>query len=527
MEDINKNLTPDQTAGIKAQDVTNQNVIDVDVLESKQEGIPEAAEPNNAGTAVQSLAQTALDARAEEKAQAEVARQEAITLQKEVSDREGTISALSGEVLGQGQAQTAAIEDAGLNKKQAEIDETDRNIQALTTKIAKQEIQDNLQVSQLAGRGLGIPAGIVRGQQSLLSGQLKAKRDSDSADLANLIASSALFQGKVDNAKLALKEQIELEFGDKERELELEIGFLERTDAKLAKVKEKELAEIQRQKDEARTVFGIQAMAAGNNAPQSVLSKIGQAETEAEALQLAGRYSVSIGDRIKMSQRSDEIKDRKQKKELIQARIESGEIVLSKEQRDTAFKLSDDWEKESKNTKQTVDSYNKFVGSVNRAIETESPASHLAVVFNYMKTLDPTSVVRESEFASAADAAKWMQEAGDTGINVPLPVAQSIRKLETGELLSPAQLEDFGGTVKTFYDSAIAQQDKVDEQFSTRASQFGVPSDVVVRDLRSPLQLAETPEEKEKAVEIITNEYSNSVIKNITKTNLYGGLNID
>ena len=339
MEDINKNLTPDQTAGIKAQDVTNQNVIDVDVLESKQEGIPEAAEPNNAGTAVQSLAQTALDARAEEKAQAEVARQEAITLQKEVSDREGTISALSGEVLGQGQAQTAAIEDAGLNKKQAEIDETDRNIQALTTKIAKQEIQDNLQVSQLAGRGLGIPAGIVRGQQSLLSGQLKAKRDSDSADLANLIASSALFQGKVDNAKLALKEQIELEFGDKERELELEIGFLERTDAKLANVKEKELEEIQRQKDEAITVFDIQTQAAQAGASQAELQAIGNAKTEAEALVAAK----SLGRSAKMALSLQSAQLSKIKSDMARATRadanankssidNSGKQILSKEQ---------------------------------------------------------------------------------------------------------------------------------------------------------------------------------------------------
>ena len=339
MDTINNNLNEEQMAGIEAQDVTEQNQIDVDILEQSPQGIPEPATPNNAGNRVQSLAQTALDARAEEKAQAETARQEAITLQKEISDREGTISALSGEVVGRSDAQTQAIADSGINTKQKDIDTLDESILALSTSIAQAEIADALSVTKLAGQGLGIPASIVRGKQALLASQLKAERDSDSITLANSIATSKLLQGKVDDAKSTIEESIKLQFEDKERELELEIGFLERTDAKLANVKEKELEEIQRQKDEAITVFDIQTQAAQAGASQAELQAIGNAKTEAEALVAAK----SLGRSAKMALSLQSAQLSKIKSDMARATRadanankssidNSGKQILSKEQ---------------------------------------------------------------------------------------------------------------------------------------------------------------------------------------------------
>ena len=291
MDDINENLTPEQTAGIEAQDVTEQNVVDVDVLEADPVPVPEQPVSNNAGGRVISLAETALQAREQEKAQAEVARKEAIELQKEVNDSENLIRTLSGETQGRGEAQATAIADSGLNETQKGIDNLDNQILALTTSIGKQEIQDGLQVSQLAGRGLGIPAGIVRGQQALLAGQLKAKRDSSSLDLANKIATSALLQGKVEDAKTAIEEKIKLEFEDKENELALEMQFLSRSDTKEARARERaiELEErtIEEQKAAGRQIFNIQAQVAQAGGSQAEIQAVGQATTPEQALSLA------------------------------------------------------------------------------------------------------------------------------------------------------------------------------------------------------------------------------------------------
>ncbi len=78
----------------------------------------------------------------------------------------------------------------------------------------------------------------------------------------------------------------------------------------------------------------------------------------------------------------------------------------------------------------------------------KSAAGDLALVFNYMKILDPGSVVREGEFKSAADATSWLQKSEDSDISIPKPVAQAIRKFKDGTLLNANQREDFFKTAR-------------------------------------------------------------------------------
>lgn len=85
---------------------------------------------------------------------------------------------------------------------------------------------------------------------------------------------------------------------------------------------------------------------------------------------------------------------------------------------------------------------------VKTAAENPSAAGDLALVFNYMKILDPGSVVREGEFQTAADATSWLQRSEDDGIAIPLPIAKAIRKLEDGTLLTPDQRKDFLSTAR-------------------------------------------------------------------------------
>lgn len=72
-----------------------------------------------------------------------------------------------------------------------------------------------------------------------------------------------------------------------------------------------------------------------------------------------------------------------------------------------------------------------------------SPAGDLALVFNFMKILDPGSVVRESEFRSAAAAKAWLVKMEESGITVPAIVADWIRKATKGTILTPQQRRDF------------------------------------------------------------------------------------
>lgn len=70
-------------------------------------------------------------------------------------------------------------------------------------------------------------------------------------------------------------------------------------------------------------------------------------------------------------------------------------------------------------------------------------AGDLALIFNYMKMLDPASVVRESEFATAQNAA-----------GVPERVRNTYNRLMEGERLSQAQRENFSDQARSIYERA-------------------------------------------------------------------------
>lgn len=74
-----------------------------------------------------------------------------------------------------------------------------------------------------------------------------------------------------------------------------------------------------------------------------------------------------------------------------------------------------------------------------------TPAGDLALIFNYMKLLDPGSVVREGEFATAQNA---------TG--VPQRVVNAYNQLLSGERLNPAQRKNFTDQAEKIFNQSEA-----------------------------------------------------------------------
>lgn len=79
----------------------------------------------------------------------------------------------------------------------------------------------------------------------------------------------------------------------------------------------------------------------------------------------------------------------------------------------------------------------------------EGGAADMALIFNFMKMLDPTSTVRESEYATAANAA-----------GVPQRIRAQWNALRDGNTLTPQMREDFQGRAKELFDAAeISKKD--------------------------------------------------------------------
>ena len=150
---------------------------------------------------------------------------------------------------------------------------------------------------------------------------------------------------------------------------------------------------------------------------------------------------------------------------------------LNPAQQNASFKLADDFEAASKDFFKIRDAFNR----VRASAQDPSAAGDLSLIFNFMKTLDPGSVVRESEFATAANTA-----------GVPERIRALYNKVLTGKRLSEATRADFVKRASTLVEAAARQQESVSETFSSRAEAFGIPASFVVRDTGAEGQAPQT-----------------------------------
>lgn len=93
----------------------------------------------------------------------------------------------------------------------------------------------------------------------------------------------------------------------------------------------------------------------------------------------------------------------------------------------------------------------------------DTPAGDIALIFNYMKMLDPGSVVREGEFATA-------QNAG----SVSDRVYNTYNKLLSGERLNPEQRKMFGTQSKKMYVASQKQEEEIRGGMTRIAKNYGL-----------------------------------------------------
>lgn len=110
------------------------------------------------------------------------------------------------------------------------------------------------------------------------------------------------------------------------------------------------------------------------------------------------------------------------------------------------------------------------VGRIEASASDPSAAGDLALIFSYMKTLDPGSTVREGEFATA-------QNAG----GVPDRAVAAYNKVLSGQRLAPEQRKDFVNRAKKIYQQASSQHKKRESEYSRLATQNDIdPANVIV-----------------------------------------------
>ena len=129
--------------------------------------------------------------------------------------------------------------------------------------------------------------------------------------------------------------------------------------------------------------------------------------------------------------------------------------------------------------------YQKFGdawGRVREAALNPSAANDIALIFAYMKILDPTSAVREGEFATAANAG-----------SIPQRVWARYNNLVRGERLNPEQRSDFLSSAYSLVRSQHANAQRVVERYHDLARGYNLPTAAVAQN---PLSWAIAPKVK-------------------------------
>jgi hypothetical protein len=90
-------------------------------------------------------------------------------------------------------------------------------------------------------------------------------------------------------------------------------------------------------------------------------------------------------------------------------------------------------------------------------------AGDVALVFGFMRMLDPDSVVRETEFATAQDTAGLVNKLKALGT-----------KVENGQFLSQQQRGEFAALAKKYMDAALNHEKRVREDLSITVKNYGL-----------------------------------------------------
>jgi hypothetical protein len=142
---------------------------------------------------------------------------------------------------------------------------------------------------------------------------------------------------------------------------------------------------------------------------------------------------------------------------------------LDKDKLTQLGKIRDDFSTSSKDFIKIRDSYERIKSSTKQT----SAAGDLALIFNYMKMLDPGSTVREGEFATAQNSA-----------GLPDRVRAMYNKIINGERLAKDQRADFTDRAKDFYTAQENTQKKTEKRFRDIATKdYGFTEDTANRNI--------------------------------------------
>jgi hypothetical protein len=190
----------------------------------------------------------------------------------------------------------------------------------------------------------------------------------------------------------------------------------------------------------------------------------------------------------KAARRASDAAAAKSGADAVRARAEADQLsagVIPADKRPEAeSKFRREYSDQTKGYQEVKSAYGRVLASEDTAV------GDLSLIFGYMKMLDPGSVVREGEFATAQNAA-----------GVPERIQNIYNRVVSGQRLSPSQRSSFKGQAGKLFETAQTQEGQVRQGIERIAKGYGLntanifytPAEVMPTAPGQPKQVAPPP----------------------------------
>lgn len=206
-----------------------------------------------------------------------------------------------------------------------------------------------------------------------------------------------------------------------------------------------------------------------------------QAQKEQQLAGLQQRSAAAQGqfqeNRQKALERSMEAQQRAQDRMELRAMMAANGAANRQSAQDSRMwqaedRLADDYRAETKTASQVQNGFRQLQAlsqRVNPKTGQMDPNSQIAFVYSFMKMLDPGSVVREGEFATAQNAA-----------GVPDQIRNQWNKMLRGEFLNPQQVQQMLGAAGNLNAQAERSIAGTQADYTDRARRRGLNAESIV-----------------------------------------------
>jgi len=208
-------------------------------------------------------------------------------------------------------------------------------------------------------------------------------------------------------------------------------------------------------------------------AAQTAAAEAGKATAEAGRAEILERFQADLSEsqieRARAAAAASRSAERLSGAEADRAAAKAAEIsagiIPDEKKPDKEFQLRTQYLNQTANQRLVASAYNRVSASEDTAV------GDLSLIFGYMKMLDPGSVVREGEFATAQNAA-----------GVPDRIVNVYNRVVNGERLTADQRKSFVGQAQKLNAAAQGEVNRVKSEISNVARSYGLRPERIFGD---------------------------------------------